>query len=124
MPSAALDRLARSGDLKKEPPVAAKRRGEPLAVAGEPNIDLAYNAAHSISLAALRFRGYRSENRYLVFQTLPHTAGLRSEQWRVLDDAHRKRNAIEYRGLTDVDEQLVAAVIRVAAEVARRVRAR
>ncbi|MBI5910342.1 MAG: hypothetical protein HY848_10365 [Betaproteobacteria bacterium] len=30
--------------------------------------DLAYNAAHAFSLAALRWHGYRSENCYLVFQ--------------------------------------------------------
>jgi hypothetical protein len=29
--------------------------------------DLAYNAAHAFSLAALRWHGYRSENRYIVF---------------------------------------------------------
>lgn len=37
----------------------------------ESRFDLAYNAAHALSLAALRWHGYRSENRYLVFQTLP-----------------------------------------------------
>ena len=36
--------------------------------------DLAYNAAHA--LAALRYRGYRSSDRYIVFQVLPHTLGL------------------------------------------------
>ena len=38
--------------------------------------DLAYNAAHSLSLAALRKAGYRSENRYTVFQLLEATTGL------------------------------------------------
>jgi len=84
--------------------------------------DLAYNAAHALSLAALRWHGYRSENRYLVFQTLAHTLKLPSEQWRVLDAAHRKRNYIEYEGVADVDEEIVAAVIRVTREVAARVR--
>lgn len=37
---------------------------------------LAYGAAHSFSLAALRWHGYRSDSRYLVFQCLQHTLGL------------------------------------------------
>ena len=73
------------------------------------------------SLAALRFRGYRSESRYLVFQCLQHTIDLPQEQWRVLDHAHRKRNLAEYEGEMDVDEQLVTALLRVAREVAKRV---
>ncbi|MDT8445232.1 MAG: hypothetical protein RQ722_13130, partial [Desulfuromonadales bacterium] len=36
----------------------------------ESRFDLAYNAAHALSLAALRWHGYRSENRYIVFQCL------------------------------------------------------
>ena len=39
----------------------------------------------------------------------------------MLDQAHRKRNLAEYEGDTDVDEQLVAALLRVAREVATRV---
>lgn len=86
----------------------------------ESRFDLAYNAAHALSLAALRMRGYRSENRYLVFQCLRHTLKLPNEQWRVLDQAHRKRNIAEYEGDIDVDEQLVGALIRVTDEVAER----
>ena len=33
----------------------------------------AYNAAHAAALAALRWHGYRSENRYTVFQSLTHS---------------------------------------------------
>lgn len=71
----------------------------------------------------LRWHGYRSENRYLVFQTLTHTLELPAAQWRVLDDAHRKRNAAEYEGDVEVDEALLAALLRVTAELAQRVRA-
>lgn len=39
----------------------------------ESQFDLVYNAAHALSLAALRFAGYRSENRYTVFQCTQHT---------------------------------------------------
>lgn len=87
----------------------------------ESRFDLAYNAAHAFSLAALRFRGYRSEHRYLVFQTLEHTVTLPSAQWRVLDEAHKKRNLAEYEGDVDLDGALVTAVIRVAREVEARV---
>ena len=87
----------------------------------ESRFDLAYNAAHALSLAALRYHGYRSGSRYLVFQCLQHTVDLPNEQWRVLDQAHRKRNIAEYEGDIDVDEQLVEALIRVGDEVADRV---
>ncbi|MCP4933106.1 MAG: hypothetical protein GY927_02630 [bacterium] len=46
---------------------------------------------------------------------------LPNEQWRVLDQAHRKRNLAEYEGDLDVDETLLAALIRVAREVEKRV---
>ncbi len=87
----------------------------------ESRFDLAYNAAHTLSLAALRYHGYRSQSRYLVFQCLQHTLNLPNEQWRVLDSAHRKRNMAEYEGDIDVDEQLIEALIRVTDEIAHRV---
>jgi hypothetical protein len=73
--------------------------------------------------AALRWHGYRSENRYLVFQCLPHTLGLPNEQWRVLDQAHRKRNLAEYAGDLDIDLALPDAMVRVTEEVLRLVTA-
>jgi hypothetical protein len=82
--------------------------------------DLDYNAAHALSLAALRKQGYRSENRYLVFQCLQYTLELPNEQWRILDQAHRKRNIAEYEGEVDIDEQLVDAIVRIADEVVLR----
>lgn len=128
-----LDNLVRIGQLKVEPTVGTECEGllrsgirrlddadrEELSL--ESRFDLAYNAAHALALAALRFRGYRSESRYLVFQCLQHTINLPNEQWRVLDQAHRKRNLAEYEGDVDVDEQLVAALLRVAREVSKRV---
>ena len=127
-----LDNLVRAKQLKAEPPAesellglvrSAKRRLDDASLASlslESRFDLTYNAAHALSLAALRYWGYRSESRYVVFQCLPHTLGLPPEQWRVLDQAHRKRNLAEYEGATDIDEQLVAAMLRVAREVAKR----
>lgn len=79
----------------------------------ESRFDLAYNAAHAFSLAALRRHGFRSESRYIVFQCLTHTLDLPDEQWRVLEQAHRKRNLAEYEGDGVVDEALLAALIRV-----------
>jgi hypothetical protein len=73
------------------------------------------------ALHGLRWHGFRSENRYLVFQCLIHTAALPNEQWRVLDQAHRKRNLAEYEGDLDVDGALLLAILRVAREVEGRV---
>ncbi len=87
----------------------------------ESRFDLAYNATHALSLAALHACSYRSENRYLVFQCLQHTLELPNEKWPVLDQAHRKRILAEYEGDIDVDEQLVDAIIRVTDEIANRV---
>ena len=83
----------------------------------ESRFDLAYNSSHAIALAALRKRGYRSENRYLVFLCLEHTLGMLSDQWRVLDSAHTKRKNAEYDGVFDVNEALVTEVICVTKEM-------
>lgn len=111
---AELDGLIRSGNLRLN-----DARVESLSLDGR--FDLAYNAAHAFSLAALRWHGYRSEHRFTVFQCLEHTIGSPSVQWRVLDQAHRKRNIAEYEGHLDVDQSLVEALIRVTADVASRV---
>ena len=133
MPSPELDNLVRIGKLKAEPPAQMELDGlirsgtvrlndaRNPALSTESRFDPAYNAAHAFSLAALRHHGYRSENRYLVFQSLTHTLQLPAEQWRVLDQAHRKRNLAEYEGDIDVDEALIDALIRVTTEVAVRV---
>lgn len=101
----------------------ASRTPPPPGLSLESRFDLAYNAAHALSLAALRWHGYRPSRRYLVFQTLPHTLAMPAEQWRVLDQAHGKRNLMEYEGTADVDAQLVEALVRVTHEVAKRLRA-
>lgn len=119
-----LDNLAGPGKpLRKEAPdpdeyAGLIRSGKVrLADAQNPDIsiesrfDLAYNAAHALSLAALRRAGYRSANRYIVFQLLPHTLGLGPEIWRVLSKCHDVRNRGEYEGDLDLDERLVADLI-------------
>ena len=129
-----LDNLVRIGQLKAEPVSEVEcqgllrsglRRLEDTSLKElslESRFDLAYNAAHALALAALRYRGYRSESRYLVFQCLQHTIDLPNEQWRILDQSHRKRNLAEYEGDVDVDKQLVEALTRVTREVSKRVK--
>jgi len=102
MPSP-LDNLVAIGKLKAEAPAQDELDGlmhsgrvrikdaENEALSLESRFDLAYNAAHAFSLAALRFRGYRSDNRYLVFQTLQQTVGLSASEWLVLDDAQETK---------------------------------
>lgn len=130
MPHEQLDNLVKVGKLKAEPPSDQEVAGlissglarlrdagnETLSI--ESRFDLAYNAAHALSLAALRKAGYRSDSRYIVFQCLKHTLDLPNEQWRVLDQAHRKRNLAEYEGNLDVDDALLAALLRTANVVA------
>ena len=55
-----------------------------------------------------------------IFQCLQHTLDLPHEQWRILDQAHRKRNLAEYEGHMEADEALVSAMLRVTAGVAER----
>ncbi len=129
-----LDNLVRIGRLKNEPAADEEIQGlvrsgvrrlsdaERADLSLESRFDLACNAAHALALAALRLRGYRSDSRYLVFQCLQHTVDLPQAQWRVLDNAHRKRNLAGYEGVLDVGEELIAALLRAAREVERRVR--
>ena len=109
--------------LKKEPPDAKEFAGlRRSAIARltdsakssnslESRFDLAYNAAHALCLAALRWHGYRPINRYIVFQALPHILRLGPEVWRVLDKCHSVRNLGEYEGDLNVDERLTADLI-------------
>ena len=133
MPLAQLDNLVRARQLKAEAVAqgefdtllrsgrARLKHARNAALSVDSRFDLAYNAAHALCLAALRWHGYRAENRYLVFQCLPHTLGMSAPEWRALDDAHQQRNLAEYEARANVTEALVGATIRVAEEVERRV---
>lgn len=86
-------------------------------IAVESRFDLAYNAAHALSLAALRWSGYRSDNRYLVFQALEHTLKLDPADGRLLAHCHQRRNVIEYEGALFEDPRLLAELIEVASRL-------
>jgi hypothetical protein len=128
-----LETLAATGILKRETQVpdeinglirsASARLADAQKTSNSPEsrFDLAYNAAHALALAALRFHGYRSEKRYIVFQALPHTLGVAASTWRLLDRCHRERNATEYEGLGDIDQKLLAGLIDAARELLDRV---
>jgi hypothetical protein len=133
--STELENLVKVGQLKREASIASelaglRRSGEArLADAANPKLaiesrfDLAYNAAHALASAALRRLGYRAENRYTVFQTLPHTLGLPTPVWRVLMKAHTARNQAEYEGLMQADERLVTDLIAAAQALLKALRA-
>jgi hypothetical protein len=129
MTLSALDNLLRTGQLKSEPKNAvevsrmlamARTR---LADAQLPGLSAqgrftsAYNAGHAAALAALRWHGYRSENRYTVFQCLTHTLDWPAHRWRVLDVAHQKRNLAEYEGILEVDEATINELCALVAEL-------
>jgi len=120
MPLPELDNLVRTGLLKSEMP--DQREFDSLLQAGrhrlidaantalsfESRFDLAYNAAHALSLAAMRWHGYRPDKqRFVVFQALVHTLKLDPETARILDKAHSRRNLAEYEGYFDPDTQLL-----------------
>lgn len=78
MSLANLDNLVKTGKLKTESFQEKEFMGlllsgkvrlkdaNNISLAPESRFDLAYNAAHSLALAALRWYGYRSDNRYIV----------------------------------------------------------
>jgi hypothetical protein len=124
MSSEKLDNLVKSKQLKKESRddseflgllnsgKAKLKDAQVASLLEESRFDLAYNAAHALSLAALRWHGYRpSKIRYIVFQVLPHTTGLGPEVWRVIDKCHQIRNAAEYEGVLDIDDRLLENLI-------------
>ncbi|CAG9183892.1 hypothetical protein LMG23992_05100 [Cupriavidus laharis] len=134
-PSPALQNLERVKKLKAEPPdsreCAALLRSAEIRLGDAQNVslsiesqfDLVYNAAHAAALAALRRHGYRSDNRYLVFQCLQHTLHWSAEQWRLLDVAHHKRNLAEYEGDLTIDQAFVKELIAAVRQLVDAVRA-
>ena len=118
-----LDNLVKIKQLKVEPPdqaefdgmvSSAKSRLQDACIEGVSEggrFSLAYSAAHALALAAMRWHGYRSDKRYLVFQCLQHTVGLENAKWRVLDKCHKQRNLAEYEGHLEITPQLLQELI-------------
>lgn len=90
-------------------------------LSSEGRFDLAYNAAHALCLAALRWHGFRSGNRYIVFQLLPPTLDLGPQVWRVLAKCHDLRNLGEYEGALNIEDRIVTDLIAACEAVAGRV---
>lgn len=102
--TSAFERLCGPGKpLKREPPDAREIAG-----------------LRRSALATLRFHGYRATQRYIVFQLLPHTLGLRPEIWRVLSRCHDMRNLADYEGELNVTEALVAELVSICRILAER----
>ena len=128
-----LDRLVSADRLKREPPSQGEfdglvklgdakfRDAHVASLSLEGRFDLAYGASHAFALAALRWHGYRSDTRYVVFQSLEHTVGVSRDVWRVLDKAHGARNAADYGGNFQVTERLLKDVLAATAIVRQRV---
>jgi len=118
MTLATLENLVKIGKLKKEPPDQKEfdrmlnkaklgiKDAQVKEVSEEGQFSIVYSAAHALALAALRWHGYRSDNRYLVFQCLEQTTGLENAKWRVLDKCHQLRNQSEYEGILEITPQL------------------
>ena len=119
-----LENLVKANQLKKEAPDqvefdgllrAAQRKqvdAKNTSLSLESRFELVYSASHSLSLAALRWHGYRSENRYMVFQCLAHTVAFDKVHTRILSDAHNRRNLAAYEGESEVTNEQVEAMIR------------
>jgi hypothetical protein len=124
-----LDNLVKIKKLKLEPPDAKEFAGMVNAgktklkdaqidgLSEDSQFSLAYSAAHAFSLAALRWYGYRSDSRYIVFQCLQHTLGLERAKWRVLDQCHNIRNLAEYEGILEISPQLLKELIAITQEI-------
>jgi hypothetical protein len=125
----ALQNLAKVGKLKAEAPNQGEFNGlirsaqrklldaQNPALSPDSRFILAYDAAHSFALASLRWHGFRSENRFIVFQVLDKTVSLPAAKWRVLDNCHHKRNLALYEGDCMEDELLILELITVTREL-------
>ncbi|MDB4961554.1 MAG: hypothetical protein JWP01_1553 [Myxococcales bacterium] len=133
MPIQQLDNLVTIGKLKAEAAEQDEINGlvrsgaaritdaVKLELSFESRFDLAYNAAHAFALAALRFHGYRSENRYLVFQALQQTVNLKAEEWAGSRQGPWRAKSCRVRRSARPRRQAPRAVIRIALEIQKRV---
>jgi hypothetical protein len=113
-----LENLASAGRIKREPSDESEldgliqigeeklRDSQTMTLSLVSRFDLVYGASYSFALAALRWHGYRCDQRKVVFQSVRHTLGLPADVWRVLDKSHTSRNLADYGGQFQVSEQL------------------
>lgn len=126
-----LDNLVRARELHAEPPDQNELNGmfqdasawlkdaNNVSLSLVSRFVLAYDAAHALSLAALRWHGYRpTRNRYIVFQCLEHTVRFEKGRIRFLSMCHDRRNRVHYEGSNVVDEQMVKELLDVASALA------
>jgi len=118
-----LNNLVKINQLKLEPPDQKEFDGlvrsavvrlidaKNSSLSQDSRFDLAYNAAHALALAALRWHGYRSDKRYFVFQCLTHTLELSPSKARVFSLCHERRNLAEYEGHLEINDQLLDELI-------------
>ncbi len=128
-----LENLIGAGKLKHEPPnqnefdglvklgEAKFKDAQVASLSLESRFELACGASHAFALAALRWHGYRSDLRYVVFQSLEHTVGVSRDIWRVLDKAHGARNAADYGGNFQVNMRLLQDMLVATTVVRQRV---
>ena len=119
-----LDNLVQIGKLKQEPPSRSEYDGMLSAAKTrlrdarnedldpDSQFDLAYGAAHRLAAATLRREGYRSGDRITVFQTLVHTVGTDRADVQIFIRAHNERNLAEYEGRVEIDDRLLADLVR------------
>ncbi|OGA63665.1 MAG: hypothetical protein A3F77_05070 [Betaproteobacteria bacterium RIFCSPLOWO2_12_FULL_67_28] len=130
MPPQNLENLEKLGKLRREKPDQAEfdgllRAGKRMLtdaqnanLSMESRFILGYDAAFSFAHAALRWKGYRAGDRYLVFQVLPFTVG--KDDIRVLILCHDRRNQVTYEG-HDVERQLVTDLNKEAQDLLSRI---
>jgi hypothetical protein len=102
MAKAELENLVKIKQLKPESPsrkeydgmLKSAQRGladaQNESIETDSQFDLAVEAAHKLALATLRRKGYRSENRITVFQTLVHTIGLNNADLQVFSESSQR----------------------------------
>ena len=124
-----LDNLVKTGEVHEEAAdqgeferlvSMARRRLADSQVSGlseEGQFLAAYSSAHSLAIAAMRWHGYRTTKRYLVFLCLEHTVGMDKAKWRLLDKCHKQRNLAEYEGEMEVDPQLLKELVQITNEL-------
>ena len=129
-----LDNLVKNGLLKAEQPNKIEFDG--LVKSGinrlsdvidknlnlDSRFDLAYNASHSLALAALRWHGYRSNKRVTVFLSVAHTLLLEAGDVSILRKCHEIRNTAEYEGILYITDELVDELIRIVKILAKKVK--